>query len=103
MRYRVVYSDMAKKDIDAIYTYIAYKLNVPNIAVKQVDRLLNAIDTLVELPFRHKLHDKEPFKSKGLRCFRVDNYIIFYYSLEEEAMIKIMRIVYKARDMENIF
>ncbi len=84
MIYNIVYSDMSKKDIDDIYRYIAYSLLVPNVAKKQIARIIDAISTLETLPHRYKLYDKEPFKSRGLRWFRVDKYIVFYYLLDEK-------------------
>ncbi len=99
MIYRVLYSAAAKKDLKSIYEYIAYKLLVPEIAYGQIDRIIKAIDTLETLPYRYKVYDEEPWASEGLRCFTVDNYMVFYYPIKEDCVVRVIRIMYGGRDI----
>ncbi len=101
MIYKVIYSDSAKNDIDEIYEYIAYELLVPKTAEKQVHRIIKAIDLLEDLPYRYKKYDKEPWFSQGLRCFTIDNYMVFYYPIENNKIIRIVRIIYGGRDIKT--
>ncbi len=101
MIYKVIYSDSALKDIDEIYEYIAYDLLVPEIAESQVGRIIMAIDSLENLPYRYKVYDEEPWLSNGLRCFSVDNYMVFYYPVEEDGIVRVIRIIYGGRDIKT--
>lgn len=63
--------------------------------------MLNAISSLDFLPSRYSLCHNERWKVKGLRFFRVANYLVFYVVNEEKKNVKVMRIVYAKRDIET--
>ncbi len=100
MMYKILYSVAAKNDLKSIYEYIAYELFVPETAYSQVDRIIRAIGSLETFPYRCKIYDKEPWSSKGLRFLTVDNYIVFYYPIEEDRVVRIIRIIYSGRDIK---
>ena len=58
--YEVLISDKALADMESIYIYIADTLLEPNIAVKQYNRIADAILTLEQMPDRIQLIDSEP-------------------------------------------
>ncbi|AGL03647.1 type II toxin-antitoxin system RelE/ParE family toxin [Desulfoscipio gibsoniae] len=99
MSYRIIYTEEAEQDLINVYRYIAMDLLVPEIAKKQIDRIMNAIKGLDEMPLRHKLYQDEPWHSKGLRVLPVDNYLVFYIVIEEE-IVAIVRIMYGGRNIE---
>ncbi len=99
MIYKVVYSDAALNDIDEIYEYIAYELLVPRIAENQINRIVEAIALLENLPYRYKVYGKEPCLSQGIRSFTVGKYIVFYYPIEKDAIVRVIRIIYAGRDI----
>ncbi len=101
MIYSVLYSENASKDIDDIFEYIAYELLSPENAKGQVARIIKSIDSLEKFPFRYKLYYEEPWLSKGLRCFSVDNYMIFYYPVEKDKIVRVIRIMYSSRDIKE--
>ena len=100
MGYKVVYTQESEQDLINIYRYIAINLSVPETAKRQTDRIMKAIEGLDEMPRRHKLYQNEPWHSKGLRVLPVDNYLVFYITLEEEKMVAIVRIMYGGRNIE---
>ena len=53
--YTVVLSPQAIEDLRSIYSYIAYELQVPNIAQEQISRIRNGIRALDFLPFRYPM------------------------------------------------
>ena len=58
---------------DYILDYISNVLLEPLVAARQVTRIMDAVDSLENMPMRHKLHDNEPWRSRGLRIIPVDN------------------------------
>ena len=77
MKYIIQYTDEAKEDLRDIYKYISEELLVPDTAKLQFKGIIKAVRSLEQLPFRHSLCRDEPWKSKGLRFFPIDNFIIF--------------------------
>lgn len=101
MIFDVVYSKRARQDLRDIYQYIAYDLLVPETASEQVDRIMKAVRSLDQMPFRHRLYEEEPWHSRGLRVLPVDNYIVFYLPDETDATVSIIRIMYGGRDIDK--
>ena len=75
--WEVVYTEQAENDLRGIYEYIAFTLLEPEIAKKQVKRIIEFTAKLNEMPFRYRLYEKEPWYGKGLRVLPVDNYLEF--------------------------
>lgn len=101
MSWKIQYSNQARRDLQAIYEYIALKLIVPETANKQVSRITKAIRTLDNMPERFKVYEKEPWKSQNLRYFSIDKYLIFYLPNKETETVNIVRIIYGGRDLNN--
>lgn len=101
MSWKIKFSERAINDLKAIYEYIAFELLVPETAAKQVDRLIKSVNILVEMPMMYRVYDDEPWQSKGMRCFSVDNYIVLYLPKKEENTVSIIRIIYGGRDIKR--
>lgn len=101
MSWSIAYSDNSRQDLKSIYEHIAYELTVPEYAVGQVERIMNSIRTLEDMPYRNPIYKEEPWKSKEVRFLPVDNYIVFYLPQEENRTINIVRIIYCGRDMKK--
>lgn len=99
MSWQIVYSEQAFQDLSAIYEYIAFELLVPDIAAKQVQRIMKSIKALDEMPMMYKVYEEEPWKSQKLRIFPVDNYIVLYLPKEKLNTVNIVRIIYGGRDI----
>lgn len=100
MNYKIIYTQESERDLINIYRYISISLSVPETAKRQTDRIMKAIESLDEMPFRHKLYQDEPWHSKGLRALPIDNYLVFYVVVEEEKLVAIIRIMYGGRNIE---
>ena len=94
MIWEIIYTDSAYRDLDGIYDYIADVLLEPVIAQNQTDRLMDAADSLDNMPLRHRLYEHEPWRSRGWRIMPVDNYLVFYLPSEAEGIVSIMRIMH---------
>ena len=101
MIFNVVISIQAEEDLRGIFEYIAFELLSPENAEKQLDRLEKQILSLDEMPERFPRYGKEPWYSRGLRFFAVDNYIVFYLPDIENRLITILRVMYSGRNIEK--
>jgi toxin ParE1/3/4 len=101
MSCNVEYTEIAESDLHGIYEYIAFNLLVPNTAKKQVSVIMDEISKLDENPFRFPVYKKEPWHSKGLRFFPVNNYVVFYLPDEEKNTVTVIRIMYGGRNIEE--
>jgi len=101
MTWTVDYTEDARRDLQSIYDYIADVLLVPETAAKQVDRIMDAADSLDHMPLQFRLYDHEPWRSKGLRVMPVDRYLVFYLPIEARNTVAIIRIMYGGRDIEK--
>ncbi|SFE42857.1 toxin ParE1/3/4 [Peptostreptococcaceae bacterium pGA-8] len=97
MKYKIIFSENAKRDLISIVRYISDELLEPNIAEKLSYRILKATRSLDEFPNRHRLCDYKEWKDKGLRVLPTENYLVFYIPEESSQIVKIYRIIYGTR------
>lgn len=100
--YRVEYSQEALVDIKSIYTYISQILHVPLTARRQVNRIRKEIRDLEAFPTRYVLVEWEPWASMKMHRLPIDNYVVFYLVDEQAMAVKIVRIVYGGRNLEDL-
>ncbi len=62
---------------------------------------MERIRSLSEMPMRYRLYGDEPWHSRGLRFFSIDNYFVFYLSEENDNIVYIVRIMYSGRDVRR--
>lgn len=101
MKWSVYYTEIANDDLHAIYEYIAYDLNSPIAAAKQINRIMRVIEELDTNPMGFPLYKNEPWRSQGLRFVPVDKYMIFFLTYEDENTVKILRIMYGGRNIDS--
>lgn len=100
--YRVKYSQEALVDIKSIYTYISQILHAPLTARRQVNRIRKEIRDLEAFPTRYVLVEWEPWASMKMHRLPIDNYVVFYLVDEQAMAVKIVRIVYGGRNLEDL-
>lgn len=100
--YRVEYSQEALVDIKSIYTYISQILHAPLTARRQVNRIRKEIRDLEAFPTKYVLVEWEPWASMKMHRLPIDNYIVFYLVDEQAMAVKIVRIVYGGRNLEDL-
>lgn len=94
-------SEQAEADLRGIFEYIAFELQSPEKARKQLLRLENQILSLDERPERYRRYEKEPWRSRGLRVLPTDNYVIFYIPDKGNQVVTIIRVMYNGRNIEE--
>lgn len=100
--YSVAYSPAAKDDLKNIYLYIAFNLNIPEIAENQVNRIRKVICSLAFMPSKYEVVDWEPWKSMDMHKVPVDNFVVFYAIKTDKHIVTVVRIFYGGRNVENI-
>lgn len=103
MDYIVKLLPPAFEDIQEIYNYIAFEKKSKINAESQIQRIKKAISDLSFMQDSYRLFYLEPWKSKGLRYFPVDNFLIFYLVDESKKTVNVARIVYGKADLSIIF
>ena len=101
MKYKVMYTAGAKKDLRNIFRYISEELLAPENAAGQTERIMTAIQKLDTMPNRNRLYEEEPWYSRGLRFFPVDNYLVFYIPDKDTGIVTVIRVMYEGRNVEN--
>ena len=97
----VKYTKRAICDLDSIYEYISEEFSAPKTAESIVNLIRAAIRKLNEMPRRFKLCDDEPWRSKGIRCFNVKNYMVFYLPNESDKTVTILSVMYGGRNIQE--
>ena len=99
--YAVVITDEAEMDLQAIFDYIAFELLSPENADSQLTRIEEAIEMAGVLPEKYRRYEKEPWHSRNLCLFPVDNYCVFYIPDEAKKTVTIIRVIYGGRDIDK--
>lgn len=92
----------AKQDILDVFNYIADTLAIPNSAVNQYRRLQEAILKLDSFPKRGSIYKGKSQKTKDLRFFLVDNYVVYYHIDKDRHTVYIYRVLYSRRNTNTI-
>lgn len=98
-RYAVRITDEALEDMENVYRYIAERLQSPENAARQYNRIADGILELEVFPERCRLVDFEPERESGLRRLLVDNYSVFYFIREDQVIVT--NVLYSASDIEQ--
>ena len=102
MQYKIEYSSLANKSLNEIYDYIAGILLEPKTAQNIVLGIMSTINSLSELPKRHKLYDEDFLKNKNLRSTHFKNYKILYFIDDNSFTVIIVNIFYSKRNINNV-
>ena len=101
MEYKVMYTAGAKKDLRNIFRYISEELLTSENAVGQTEQIMEAVRKLDTMPKRNRLYEEEPWHSRGLRFFPVDNYLVFYKTDDKTKIVYVVRIMYSGCDIRK--
>lgn len=98
-KYIVDVTDTALADMEDLYQYIAVKLQAPGNAMRQYNRIADAILTLESFPDRYGLFECEPEHSMGMHKMVVDNYLVCYFV--DFGVVTVTDILYGASDVHR--
>lgn len=100
--WNVILSSDFKAEIRGIHNYIADTLLVPDTATKQIQRIMETVKSLDEMPHRFSLYEKEPWQSRGLRKVVVDNFMVFYLTNEQTKEVVVSHVFYGGQNIYAI-
>lgn len=92
-------TDDALADMDALYEYIATKLQSPENAIGQYNRIADAILKLDSFPDKFALFEHEPEHSWGMHKMVVDNYVVCY--VIDPGIVTVTDVLYGASDLHK--
>ncbi|WP_294521203.1 type II toxin-antitoxin system RelE/ParE family toxin [uncultured Anaerovibrio sp.] len=98
-KYAVKLTKDALNDMEALYEHIAVRLQAPEIALEQYNRIADAILTLESLPNRFGLFECEPERSMGIHRMIVDNYVVCY--VVNSWVVTVTNVLYGASDIHT--
>lgn len=97
-QYIVDITDDALADMEQLYYYIALKLQAPDNALGQYNRIADAIMTLDNMPERYPIMDSKPEQSRGLRLMPIDNYSVIYIVKDDRVIVT--NVLYSASNIQ---
>ena len=99
MTWDVKYAKQFLQDLKAISEYITDVLQEPRIAEKQVQRILDAADSLGHMPERYRIYEQGIERNPKIRILTVNRHVILYQPDESCQLVKILRVIYGGRDI----
>ena len=100
-KYTVELTTLAQEQILEIAKYITEELMSPAAANRLLDKFESEISKLDSTPERIVLVDEEPWHSKGVRKFIIENYIAYFIILESENAVRVIAVVMSRRDQKK--
>ena len=85
MKYKVMYTAGAKKDLRNIFRYISEELLAPENAAGQTERIMTAIRKLDTMPNRNRFYEEERGTAEDFDSFR---WIIIWYFTKQMMKLK---------------
>ena len=98
-KYEVMLYPQAFRDLDEIYSYIAFRKLAPETAREQTDRIREAILTLDTIPQSHQDRLVGYYANKGYKQLLVDNYMAIFRIDEKRKIVYVVTIQYQGRDV----
>ena len=100
--YRLIYSDLIKKDIDAVFDYIVNEYKTQIVADSLIDSIIKKVEQISESPYVWSLLEDPNLASKGYRTCMVKKYKLFYVINEDCKNVLLIRFLHSSRDWLNI-
>lgn len=102
MTYKIIYTQKALADLDAVANYIKLKLCNISASDRIVENFFGEGDSLVAFPTKYPLCNDELLRAWGIRFVPVKNYLLFYVVREDEGAVYVIRFLYAKRAWQNI-
>lgn len=93
-KYNVQILKRAYNNIDEIYAYISKELVAPDAAIKLVEKLEEAINSLELMPRRFPFRRTGLYSNRGYRQVFIDNYTIIFRINETDKIVTVVAVKY---------
>lgn len=99
-KYEVMIYPKPFRDIDDIYSYIAFEKLSPENAKGQTDRIWDAIKSLEIFPEAHQDRVIGRYAGKGYKQLLIDNYLAAIYKIDKPAKkVFVITVQYQGRNI----
>ena len=98
-KYKVMLYPKAFQDMDDIYAYIAIEKLSPDYAMRQTDRIWDALKSLEIFPEAHQKRYVGRYEGKEYRQLLVDNYLAIFKIDEIQKIVFVVTIQYQGSDI----
>lgn len=96
--YRLVITELAHNDLEAITDYLSTELDNPIAACAFLDEIEKCYSCLHSNPFIYAKCTDVRLEKEGYRKALIKNHILFFKVSENEKKVIVYRIIYGARD-----
>lgn len=100
--YRVVVTEVAERDLSALFDVIAFDFCNPQAAIQHVAELRDAAMSLGEMPERSPLSRIPMFANLGIREMSVKKFKVIYQVLNNPKMVIVLAVVGERRDLATV-
>ena len=97
-KFKVNITTYAKNQVKNVAKYISEVLKAPQASKAWRDCLFEKISKLDVMSYRYKLVEAEPWRTYGVRCLHVGNFVVFYLIKESNRSIWVTAVIYEKRD-----
>lgn len=102
MTYKIIYTQKALADLDAVASYIKLKLCNISASDRIIENFFGEGDSLASFPTLYPLCNDAFLRAWGIRFVPVKNYLLFYVVREDESAVYVIRFLYAKRAWQNI-
>ena len=102
MTYKIIYTQKALADLDAVASYIKLKLCNISASDRIIENFFGEGDSLASFPTLYPLCNDAFLRAWGIRFVPVNNYLLFYIVREDEKTVYVLRFLYSRRDWQKI-
>ena len=102
MTYKIIYTQKALADLDAVASYIKLKLCNISASDRIIENFFGEGDSLASFPTSYPLCNDAFLRAWGIRFVPVNNYLLFYIVREDEKTVYVLRFLYSRRDWQKI-
>ena len=96
--YELIITPDAEADLYEIRNYIAYTLNVPEVALDYICALRKEMNKLTYMASMFAPIELEPYHSKGVCKITARNFYIYYLPDDASGRVYILNVIYTKRD-----
>lgn len=98
-KYKVRLNQQAFREIDDIFSYIAFEKLSPENAKGRTDRIWEALKKLETFPQSHQERIEGRYAGKGYRQLLIDNYIAIFKIDESSKTVHVVTVQYQGRNV----
>lgn len=100
--YDIIITGPGEQDLREITDDIVKKREEKLFALKEINKIGDAIYNLDNIPFSNSLVSDERLVTTGIRKIIIDKYIIFYIASEKDKTVSIIRILSLRRNWADL-